>query len=107
MKNKNINKIKSYKNNYFRYIISNIQCLVINDFFNDNPLLTRIDNYLGDIKSIDNSVKNALVSLIKKYQQQGKAHTKLFNYFIKIENGNLYIRDTDWGNGKSKSYKKF
>ena len=55
MKNKNINKIKSYKNNYFRYIISNIQCLVINDFFNDNPLLTRIDNYLGDIKSIDNS----------------------------------------------------
>jgi hypothetical protein len=95
MKNKNINKIKSYKNNYFRYIISNIQCLVINDFFNDNPLLTRIDNYLGDIKSIDNSVKNALVSLIKKYQQQGKAHTKLFNYFIKIENGTLYIRDTD------------
>ncbi len=52
-------------------------------------------------------VKNALVSLIKKYQQQGKAHTKLFNYFIKIENGTLYIRDTDWGNGKSKSYKKF
>ena len=107
MKNKNINKIKSAQNNYFRYIINNIQCLVINDFFNNNPLLKIIGNYLGDIKSIDNSVKNALVSLIKKYQQQGKAHTKLFNYFIKIENGTLYIRDTDWGNGKSKSYKKF
>jgi hypothetical protein len=110
MKNKNINKIKSVQNNYFKYIISNIQCLVINDFINKNSLVKKMDNYLGDIKSIDNSVKNTLVSLIKKYQNQGKAHIKLFNYFIKIENGTLYIRDTDWGNSKhkkSKSYKKF
>ena len=107
MKNKNINKIKSYKNNYFRYIISNIQCLVINDFLNENSLIKKMDNYLGDIKSIDNSVKRTLISLIKKYQNQGKAHTKLFNYFLKIEKGILYLRDADWGTGKSKSYKKF
>lgn len=109
MKNNNINKIKSYKNDHFRYITSNIQCLILNDFLNSNKnsLSKKIDNYLGDIKSIDNSVKNTLVSLIKKYQNQGKAHTKLFNYFLKIENGTLYIRDADWRTGKSKSYKKF
>ena len=109
MKNNNINKIKSYKNDHFRYITSNIQCLILNDFLNSNKnsLSKKIDNYLGDIKSIDNSVKNTLVSLIKKYQNQGKAHTKLFNYFLKIENGPLYIRDADWRTGKSKSYKKF
>jgi hypothetical protein len=109
MKNKNINKIKSYKNDYFRYIINNVQCLIINDFFNSNKnSLKKMDNYLGDIKSIDNAVKNTLVSLIKKYQSnQKKTYTKLFNYFLKIENGILYIRDADWGTGKSKSYKKF
>ncbi len=62
-----------------------------------------MDNYLGDIKSIDSSVKNTLVSLIKKYQNnQEKTYTKLFNYFLKIENGILYIRDTDWENSKHK-----
>jgi t-SNARE complex subunit (syntaxin) len=105
MKNKNINKIKSVQNNYFRYTISNIQCLILNDFFNSNKhsLLKKMDNYLGDIKSIDSSVKNTLVSLIKKYQNnQEKTYTKLFNYFLKIENGILYIRDTDWENSKHK-----
>ncbi|MHB8281226.1 MAG: hypothetical protein ACYDDE_00305 [bacterium] len=110
MKNKNINKITTAQNNYFRYLISNIQCLVLNDFLNKNSLIKKIDNYMGDIKTIDNSVKNTLVLLIKKSQKQEKAYTKLFNYFIKIENGILYIRDTDWGNSKykkTKSYKKF
>lgn len=110
MKNKNINKITTYKNYYFRYIIQNIQCLILNDFLNKNPLIKKIDNYLGDVKTIDNSVKSTLVSLIKKSQKQRKVYTKLFNYFIKIENGILYIRDTDWGNSKykkTKSYKTF
>ena len=57
MKNKNINKIKSFNNNYFKYILSNIQCLVINDFLNKHSLVKNSKTYLGDIKSIDNSVK--------------------------------------------------
>lgn len=108
MKDKNIDKIKSINNNYFKYIISNMQCLVINDSFRKNPLIRTSNNYyLGDIKTLEKSTKNTIVSLIKKYKKEGKAHTKLFSYHIKIENGILYIKDKDWGTSKSKSYKKF
>ena len=107
MKNKNINKIKSANNNYFRYIINNIECLVINDSFRKNPLIRTSDNYFGDIKTLEKSTRRTIVSLIKEYKKQGKAHTKLFSYHLKIKNGILYIKDRDWGTSKSKSYKKF
>ena len=107
MKDKNIDKIKSINNNYFRYIISNMQCLIINDSFRKNPLIRTSNNYLGDIKTLEKSTRRTIVSLIKKYKKHGIAHVKLFSYHIKIENGILYIKDKDWGTGKAKSYKKF
>lgn len=107
MKNKNINKIKSANNNYFRYIINNIECLAINDSFRKNPLIRTSDNYFGDIKTLEKSTRRTIVSLIKGYKKHRIAHTKLFSYHLKIENGILYIKDKDWGTSKSKSYKKF
>ncbi len=105
MKNKNIDMIKSANTAYFKYIVHNMECLIINDFLKKNHLTN--DNYFGDVKTLERSIRNTIVLLINEYKKHRKAHTKLFSYHIKIEKGTLYIKDNDWGTSKSRSYKKF